>query len=297
MAELRRTGPAHPPGLPRKAPLPRRAGIRRGAEQVRAWRPAVPGILEVFHAHFVEHAYPLHAHEAWTLLIVDAGAVRYALDRSTHGSHPATVTLLPPHVPHDGRAATADGFRKRVIYLDAQMFSPMTIGAAVDSPDLRDAPLRDRIDSLHRVLTAPGEELEAESRLAFIRERLHNHLTPRASASGKPRTRTAGRRTAEQLRDLLDAHTTTGITLREASARLGAHPTHLVRAFTTAFGLPPHAYLTGRRIDLARRLLLDGRPPAQVATAVGFYDQAHLSRHFRRYLGTTPSRYGRTGRR
>lgn len=263
---------------------------------MRAWRPAVPGILEVFHARFVEHAYPLHAHEAWTLLIVDAGAVRYALDRSTHGSHPATVTLLPLHVPHDGRAATAGGFRKRVIYLDPEIFSPATIGAAVDSPDLNDPTLRQRIDVLHHVLATPGEDLEAESRLAFIRERLHDHLAPRGSASGPSHARTAGRRTADQLRELLDAHTTTGITLREASARLGAHPTHLVRAFTAAFGLPPHAYLTGRRIDLARRLLLDGRPPAQVATAVGFYDQAHLSRHFRRYLGTTPARYGRTGR-
>lgn len=206
------------------------------------------------------------------------------------------MTLLPPHVPHGGRAATADGFRKRVIYLDPAMFSPAVIGAAVDAPDLRDPALRDRIDSLHRVLTTPGEELEAESRLAFIRGRLHDHLGPRNSASRAVGRRTAGRRTADQLRDLLDAHVTTGITLREASARLGAHPTHLVRAFTAAFGLPPHAYLTGRRIDLARRLLLDGRPPAQVAAAVGFYDQAHLSRHFRRYLGTTPARFGRTAR-
>lgn len=147
------------------------------------------------------------------------------------------------------------------------------------------------------MLATPGEEFEAESRLAFIRERLHDHLAPRGTASGPSRRPTAGRRTADQLRQLLDAHTTTGITLREASERLGAHPTHLVRAFTAAFGLPPHAYVTGRRIDLARRLLLDGQPPAQVATAVGFYDQAHLSRHFRRYLGTTPARFGRAARR
>lgn len=80
MAELRRTGPAPPPGLPGVAQLAperslrRRSELPRGAEQVRAWRPAVPGILEVFHARFVTHAYPPHAHDAWPLLIVDAGA-------------------------------------------------------------------------------------------------------------------------------------------------------------------------------------------------------------------------------
>ncbi|WP_241777546.1 helix-turn-helix domain-containing protein, partial [Streptomyces sp. CT34] len=42
-----------------------------------------------------------------------------------------------------------------------------------------------------------------------------------------------------------------------------------------------------------RRLLLDGRPPAEVATAVGFHDQSHLTRHFKRHLGITPGRYAR----
>ena len=86
---------------------------------------------------------------------------------------------------------------------------------------------------------------------------------------------------------------TAGLTLEEAAELLRAHPTHLVRAFTREVGLPPHRYLTGRRVDLARRLLLDGQRPAEVATAAGFYDQAHLTRHFSRLLGTSPARYAR----
>ena len=43
----------------------------------------------------------------------------------------------------------------------------------------------------------------------------------------------------------------------------------------------------------ARRLLLDGMPPATVAAEVGFYDQAHLHRHFRNHLATTPGRFQR----
>ena len=56
-------------------------------------------------------------------------------------------------------------------------------------------------------------------------------------------------------------------------------------------GVPPHPYLTGRRVELARRLLLAGQRPAEAAVAAGFYDQAHLTRHFRRYLGVSPARY------
>ncbi|WP_319949650.1 helix-turn-helix domain-containing protein [Streptomyces halobius] len=58
--------------------------------------------------------------------------------------------------------------------------------------------------------------------------------------------------------------------------------------------MPPHSYLTGKRIDRARRLLLDGHRPSEVAAIVGFHDQAHLNRHFTRHVGTTPARYQRT---
>ena len=79
---------------------------------------------------------------------------------------------------------------------------------------------------------------------------------------------------------------------------LHAHPAHLVRRFTAAFGLPPHRYLTGRRIEAgARRLLLAGRPSPTVAVAVGFHDQAHLHRHFAKLVGTTPARFARQGAR
>jgi AraC-like DNA-binding protein len=65
-----------------------------------------------------------------------------------------------------------------------------------------------------------------------------------------------------------------------------------VRAFSAAYGIAPHQYLTARRVDRARRLLLDGLPVGEVAVAAGFYDQAHLTRHFRRLVGVTPGRYG-----
>jgi AraC-like DNA-binding protein len=55
------------------------------------------------------------------------------------------------------------------------------------------------------------------------------------------------------VRDLLDARTTERITLHETAEMLHARPTHLVRVFTHAHGLPSHQYLTGRRIELTRR--------------------------------------------
>jgi AraC-like DNA-binding protein len=252
-----------------------------------AWRPAVPGVAEVFHARFADHAYPAHTHDTWTLLIVDDGLVTFDLHRHEHGAMPSLVTLLPPHVPHDGRAATPYGFRKRVLYLDAGVFDAELVGRAVDEPGMRDPALRDRISRLHGVLSRPGEALQAESRLALVEDRLRRHLGRREPAPAEVHDPGV----AARLRDLLDASVPSGLSLSDAAARLGVSEPYLVRAFTREHGLPPHRYLTGRRLDLARRLLLDGRPPATVATEAGFYDQSHLTRHFLRLLGTTPARY------
>lgn len=252
----------------------------------------MPGIAEVFHARFTDHAYPMHAHDTWTVLVVDEGVVRYDLHRHEHGTARNLVTVLPPHVAHTGRSATHQGFRKRVLYVDTEVLPPGLTGAAVAHPGLHDDLLHTRVDQLHRALDRPGNELEAESRLALIGDRIRAHLS--AHHPHRPDA-PAPDRLAADLRDLLDDNMLPGLALRDAAALLHAHPTHLVRAFTREFGLPPHRYLTGRRVESARLRLLDGEPIADVAAAVGFHDQAHLHRHFTRLVGTTPARFA--GRR
>lgn len=125
-------------------------------QTVSAWRPAVPGVVEVFHAHYTGYAYPMHVHDAWTLLIVDDGAVRYDLDRHEHGTPHDTVSLLPPHVPHNGSPVTPDGFRKRVIYLDTSLLGEDLVGSAVDTPDLRDPCCGSASDSCTTPSTIPA---------------------------------------------------------------------------------------------------------------------------------------------
>ena len=255
-------------------------------EFVHAWRPSVAGVGEVLHAHFTEHAYPAHTHEHWTLLLVDTGGVDYRLDRRRHLAEPGTLTVLPPHVPHDGRAAQADGFDKRVLYVDERWLSPGLLDAAVADPRIRDARLIAQIARTHEALSRPGDELESESRLALAADGIARHLGRRPEPARAPAPGLA-----RVVRQRLDAIGEQPPTLDALARELEVHPSQVVRAFHREFGLPPHRYLTGRRIDRARRLLLDGMPAATVATEVGFHDQSHLTRHFRRVLGVTPGTF------
>jgi len=219
---------------------------------------------------------------------VDDGAIRYDLDSHPHGSDQSMVTLLPPHVAHDGRPATDRGYRMRVLYLDGDVLDEHLIGSAVDRPVVPDPSLRHGLSAVHDLLTCPDDALEAESRLAFVLERLGGHLRYRT----QPHDISPSAQLAEEFRALLDEHVAETLTLAEVGQQLGASSAHLVRCFTRTFGVAPHAYRLSRRIEMARQQLLDGRPAADVALGVGFYDQSHFTRHFKRLVGTTPGRYG-----
>ncbi|MCY1303070.1 HTH-type transcriptional activator RhaS [compost metagenome] len=129
-------------------------------------------------------------------------------------------------------------------------------------------------------------ELLALLELVFVR---HGGLCPTASAS-----RDGG--VTARLRDYLEAHFREAVSLDELAVLLQRHPRHLIEAFRNAYGIPPHTYLLQRRVREAKRLLVAGEKPLDVALALGFYDQAHFSGTFRRFTGVTPSRFLRATR-
>ena len=255
--------------------------------RVRAWRPGVDGVSEVFHARIVDFGYPPHCHDTWAVLILDDGAISYDLDSRRCGAVGQTVSILPPGVTHDGRPAPgANGFTKRVLYLDPSFLPDSLVGAAVDRTNLDDAALRHALASLHQELSTGADAMSAESSLALIAERLTRHLarTPADPARPDPRL-------ARRLRSILDDRALEPVTLSDAATELGRSTPHLIRSFTSAYGISPHAYLVSRRVDHARTLLLDGVPASRAAVESGFHDQSHLTRHFRRHTSVPPATF------
>ena len=96
-------------------------------------------------------------------------------------------------------------------------------------------------------------------------------------------------RATEYLRDRLEEN----VTLATLASEFGMSPYHFARRFKLATGCPPHEYQLQLRIQRACELLL--RQPRQsvatIAVELGFADESHFRRHFRRIVGTTPSRY------
>lgn len=85
--------------------------------------------------------------------------------------------------------------------------------------------------------------------------------------------------------------------LARLAEEVGVHRTHLARAFRQHFGCTMGQFVRQRRVELASaELRRSDRPLASVAYAAGFADQSHMTRVFKRFVGTTPGRYRRLTR-
>lgn len=89
----------------------------------------------------------------------------------------------------------------------------------------------------------------------------------------------------------IERHFAEAIYLGELAAVAGLSICRFVTVFRRQIGLTPHRFVCRERVRYARALLADGVPAAQAALDAGFFDQSHLSRHFKSVYGMTPGRY------
>lgn len=91
---------------------------------------------------------------------------------------------------------------------------------------------------------------------------------------------------------MIEANIDGNIGLASVADECRLSASYFARAFTRSTGKPPHMWLTDRRVDRAKELILKSSL-ADVAAACGFADQAHFTRVFAANVGTTPSRWRR----
>lgn len=149
-----------------------------------------------------------------------------------------------------------------------------------------DAPGWRSFAHVHAELTKPMSRLESSS---ILRGLIADLLIRNIKQSPRPVKRHD--RGLQLARCFLNDQIAANPSLAELAVLAGLSPFHFCRLFRQAFGLPPHAYQNHLRIERAKQLLRSGYPAAAIANDLGFSDQSHFIRHFRRQVGMTPQNY------
>ncbi|WP_129309443.1 AraC family transcriptional regulator [Streptomyces sp. L2] len=247
--------------------------------------------LDLLTANFRRHTYAPHAHDEYTIGVCVGGSEIIDYRGGHIRTGPGSIVVLDPGEMHTGGPQNAtDGYAYRALYADPSLLADGTLGGLPHfrEPLLDDPELTAALCRAHTELSACPDSLEAESRLPWLLTALaRRHSTARSAPDLIPGAGAIARTVRDRLADELTAPPSLAL----LASDLGLSRYQLLRAFRTTMGIPPYAWLAQHRVARARELLAAGLRPAEVAPLVGFADQAHLTRWFRRVLGVTPAAY------
>jgi len=98
---------------------------------------------------------------------------------------------------------------------------------------------------------------------------------------------------AKELKEMIQDHIDTSLTLKDLSKNIDIHPSYLSREFSKYFdNLSFGEYIRKLRIEKAIELLTNSEYSlTEIAYLTGFSDQSHFTRIFKTHTGKNPSSY------
>jgi len=194
------------------------------------------------------------------------------------------------------------------IYLPPSHFSPNSLGVDLDKSVIASlryesgfqdpllAEIAYAIVSELQTQTAAGRLLAETLACSLAARLVQNHVSS-SPAQASPRITKEGldRRRLSRVLDYLEANLEGDLTLDHLASIACLSRFHFARAFKVAIGQSPHQYVSAKRLERAKALLIRGDESlADIALALNFSCQANFTRAFRHVTGQTPGQFRRS---
>ena len=252
--------------------------------------------LSLLHADFTTHEYPPHTHEALVVAITEHGGSIVKSRGQVEQATPATLFVFNPAEPHAGWMGWSTRWRYRSMYLTREALDRLADGLGIEEVPyftrntFADRDLIEAFLAMHCTMEEGRDVFRERELLISTFGRLFQR-----HGSGPDRIKLApvDRVLLARVTDRMRAGHATNLRLEDLAAGVGLTTFQLIGLFKRTTGLTPHAYLTQIRLNMACQHLRHAPVLADVATAVGFYDQSALNKHFKRCYGITPLQFAR----
>ena len=250
--------------------------------------------VEMRQADRASACYHTHSHDEFSFGVIDDGAADYTnLQQANIVTRGTTVTINPG----DAHACNPKqgSWSYRMLFVNSRWVGELQKEILAEQgrdylafPSLfyRSSGSYQAFDTLFNTLRKESNVVVCESQLI---EFLSQCFVKNRSLSSAARS--TGSHEVSKVRELIMDRLDCNLSLDEFSQHSGLSRYHLIRSFKQTYGQSPHAFQLDQRIIQAKSLLQKGKSLANIASILGFSDQSHFQRNFKKRLAVTPKQY------
>lgn len=250
--------------------------------------------IEMRSAHRSAACYQTHSHDEFSFGVIDTGSAKYHNLKQANKIHQGTTVTINPGDAHSCNPDAGE-WSYRMLFIDtdwigelqSELFNSNNQDYLAFNQVLQSNPsLFTQFDCLFKQLRESDNKLAAETLLIeYLKTLFGKDLNTQSDLKALDNFHI--HRVKELIMDQLDSPWS----LDDFCAETGLSRYHLIRSFKQQYGQAPHAYQLNQRINRAKQLLQQGNGLAETALELGFADQSHFQRHFKKRVAVTPKSY------
>jgi AraC family transcriptional regulator len=209
--------------------------------------------------------------------------------------------IIPAGTPSERRCPAGEAYDMLHIYIQPALLSKAAAGGdinmarteielefGVSDPHIRHIGLSllEELECAGGAARAYADLLATALAVHLLRKHPAENDFTQSYSGGMPKYKL--RRALDYITDRLGGE----LRVAQIAEEVNMSPYHFTRLFKQATGLAPHQYIMHRRIEMAKKLLVETELPiVQIALEIGFQSQSRFTTLFRQFTGKTPKAY------
>ena len=259
--------------------------------------------FRLFHLRDVQGAkMDYHYHEFCKILFLVAGTGAYSIEGKRYELRAGDIVLVGNHVVHRPEFESGNPYERLILYVSPEF---------LERQSTADGDLKECFSGAEGHVLRPSEQMKAvlfeqirllEEVLAddrYGRTILSNSILLRMlveivrsfqSGEGKMQEPLKPRsRSVMDLVSYLDSHLLEELSIEQLSSELHLSRYYMMHKFKEEMGTTIHAYVSDRRLLMARDLIGNGATSTEACFACGFQSYAAFARAYGKFFGVTPT--------
>lgn len=246
--------------------------------------------IEYIEAFFAKGGgYSPHRHDTYAIGITQTGIQSFYYRGTTKHNLAGHAMILHPDEIHDGFAKTDNGFQYHMLYIKPEQIQQILKGKPLPFIKEGISTTPQLIMTIYKLINALNYQTEtlaiedALYDLTVTLDKLSNKLDTANKIIDFTSTRLAKEYMLNNIPNALNLDT--------IAKQVNKDKWTLSRDFRLLFGTSPHRYITMRRLEYTKSLLIKGQNFVNSTIHAGFFDQSHMIRHFKKTFGLSPAQW------